>query len=62
MFISCSFALFSRFVKLSSDGVRQVSSANKVVVNFEHFGKSLTYIKKSKGPRDYPGGMPHVTF
>ena len=41
---------------------RIVSSAKKVVLNFETCVISFTYSKKNKGPRFEPCGTPHVTL
>ena len=40
---------------------KYVSSANRLV-NSEAEGRSLMYIKDSKGPSEVPCGTPQVTF
>ena len=49
---------FSRDDRDDCRSIRQVSSAKRQGVLLMAFGKSLTYIKKSKGPSMEPWGTP----
>jgi len=61
MFFMCSFTLCCNNIRFLSANSNKVSSANKVVSNFEALGKSLIYNKNSNGPNHDPCGMPHFT-
>ena len=41
---------------------KYVSFANRLVENSEAEGRSLMYIRNSKGPSEEPCGTPQVTF
>ena len=40
--------------------IRHVSSANRVVLKLDTFGKSLTYSEKSRGDKIEPSGKPQL--
>ena len=54
----CKLQLVSRSEIVELADTKQVSSANRLVLQDKAFGRSLTYMRKRRGPRIEPWGTP----